>query len=179
MIKSKTNRFYYHIGKTRARAPRRVAQRRFVALIKKNRTNVFFYMILSQILSQISPLVIIFLSAGIGAVIRHIWPENKEKIMEVKETPAETIKRVCIDHGLDPALALRVAKCESGLNPNAKNVNMDGSIDRGLFQINSKYHSEVSPDEAFDAEFSANFFCKQFKIGMLSDWNASKTCWIA
>jgi hypothetical protein len=84
---------------------------------------------------------------------------------------------VAKDEGVDPDLALRVAKCESGFKINATNTNTDGSIDRGLFQINSKYHPEVTADQAFDLEFSTRFFCKAFKSGNLSWWNASKSCW--
>lgn len=40
----------------------------------------------------------------------------------------------------DPHTAIAVAKCESGLNPNAYNpTNRDGSTDGGLWQINSTH----------------------------------------
>ena len=94
-----------------------------------------------------------------------------------KESNEEIIRRVAKEECVDQELAVRVAKCESSLNEKAVNINTEGSIDRGLFQINSKYHPEVSEAEAFDAEFSAHFFCKAFKNGNLSWWNATKTCW--
>jgi len=78
---------------------------------------------------------------------------------------------------VDPELCLKVAECESGLSPTAKNININGSIDRGLYQINNKYHPEVSDSEAYDIVLSTRFFCKAFKEGHISWWNASKKCW--
>ncbi len=46
--------------------------------------------------------------------------------------------------------ALAVTRAESGWKPKVTNTNLDGSIDRGLWQINSKYHPHVSPATAFD-----------------------------
>lgn len=41
-------------------------------------------------------------------------------------------------------MALRVANCESGMNPNAKNSkNANGSVDSGIFQINSVHHTRM------------------------------------
>ena len=101
-----------------------------------------------------------------------ISPNLKEK--KVIET---LIRAVATDEGIDPDLAVKVAECESSLNPEAKNTNSDGSIDRGIFQINTKWHPEVTDAQAFSIVESTKFFCKQFKAGMLSDWNASRTCW--
>jgi peptidoglycan hydrolase-like protein with peptidoglycan-binding domain len=54
------------------------------------------------------------------------------------------------DDGL--VLAVAVAKAESGWDPKARAVNTDArhSVDRGLWQINSFWHPEVSDDDAFD-----------------------------
>ena len=48
------------------------------------------------------------------------------------------------------ATAVAIAIAESGLNPNATNVNTDGSVDRGLWQINNAAHPDVSDGSAFD-----------------------------
>lgn len=113
------------------------------------------------------------------SLISKVMPAEVLAAQPLIETPTEIIERIAKQEGVDPILAIKVARCESSLNPNATNTNTDGSIDRGIYQINSKWHPEVSADQAFDAEFSARFFCKQFKAGMLSDWNASKKCWAA
>lgn len=89
----------------------------------------------------------------------------------------EIIKMVAIEESVDPDLALRVAKCESSLNPKARNINSPTSIDRGLFQINNFYHPQVTDEQADDPIFATRFFCKAFKNGNLNWWKASKACW--
>lgn len=88
-----------------------------------------------------------------------------------------TIRLVAKNAGVDPDLAMRVAKAESALNPDAVNVNKDGSRDRGIFQINDKWHPEVTDGQAFDPVWSTQFFCTAFKAGHLDWWNASKANW--
>ena len=89
----------------------------------------------------------------------------------------QVIRSVAALEQVDGDLAVRVAQCESGLNPNAVNVNADGSIDRGLFQINNRYHPDTTEIQAFDPEYSTHFFCQAFKNGHLDWWNATKQCW--
>jgi Lysozyme like domain/Repeat of unknown function (DUF346) len=58
--------------------------------------------------------------------------------------------------------AVAVALAESGCNPSARGVNPptsgcpNGSVDRGLWQINNCYHAEVSDACAYDAQCNAN-----------------------
>jgi len=123
-----------------------------------------------------------YLTAAMGgfsgsSVIQALMVKKTNETEKIEETTEQLIRRIAKEEIVDPDLAVRVAKCESTLNPNATNTNTDGSIDRGLFQINSKWHPEVTADQAFNAEFSTRFFCKAFKSGNLSWWNASKTCW--
>lgn len=89
----------------------------------------------------------------------------------------EIIKMVCEEEKVDKNLAIKVAQCESNLNPKARNVNSDGSIDRGLFQINSKHHPDVTDEQADDPVFATRFFARAFKAGKISWWNATKSCW--
>lgn len=107
------------------------------------------------------------------SVIQNLMGVKKSQNGSVEDIIRLIAKNECVD----PDLCIRVAKCESGLNPNAINTNTDGSRDRGLFQINEKYHPEVSDAQAFDPVYSTQFFCKAFKAGNLSWWNASKKCW--
>lgn len=92
-------------------------------------------------------------------------------------TVEQQIRTIAQQNGIDGDLAVAVAKCESGLNPQAININVDNSEDRGLFQINTKYHPEVKAAQAFDITFATQFFCNAFKAGQISWWNASRTCW--
>ncbi|MEU8261595.1 RICIN domain-containing protein [Micromonospora sp. NPDC048999] len=52
-------------------------------------------------------------------------------------------------------IAVAVAMAESSCNPSAKGQN-PGSIDRGLWQINNYYHSEVSDACAYQVQCNAN-----------------------
>lgn len=119
----------------------------------------------------------IFFGGGIGAIIKHYSTQKTTTNVLIDETPEQTIRRIAKDEMVDADLCVKVAKCESGLNPVAINANKDGSYDHGIFQINDKYHPEVSMSQAFDVEFATRFFCRAFKQGNLSWWNASKSCW--
>lgn len=92
-------------------------------------------------------------------------------------TTESLIKRIAKEEGVDPELAVRVAKCESNLDPLAVNTNADGSKDRGLFQINDKWHPNVSDEAAFNLITATQFFCRAFKGGNLKWWDSSKKCW--
>ena len=44
----------------------------------------------------------------------------------------------------DPHTAIAIAKCESNFNPNAYNPNnYDGSVDRGIMQLNSVHDTKM------------------------------------
>lgn len=47
-------------------------------------------------------------------------------------------------------IAVAIALAESSLNTSAQHRNTDGSIDRGLYQINTRWHPEVSDACAYD-----------------------------
>lgn len=100
-----------------------------------------------------------------------------EKKPETKEEIVALIRKIAVEQGVDANLAEKVATCESGLKPAAIHINTEGSRDRGLYQINDKYHPEVTNEQANDPEFSIRFFCTAVKEGHLSWWNASKNCW--
>jgi hypothetical protein len=114
--------------------------------------------------------------AGMSAIKAFI---NKNSITQAttKDKVEKKIREIAKEEIVDPDLAVRVAKCESNLNPLAVNINTDNSQDRGLFQINDKYHPEVSNIEAFDIEASTRFFCKAFKAGNIYWWKATEKCW--
>lgn len=123
-----------------------------------------------------------YLTAIMGGFVGFSAIQNlipKTIVADFKEnlTVEEKIRKIAKEEMVDPDLAVRVAKCESSLNPKAVNVNAPDSIDRGVFQINSKWHPHVTEAQAFDVEFSTRYFCKAFKEGNLKWWNASKTCW--
>lgn len=60
--------------------------------------------------------------------------------------------------------ALMIAKCESGLRPNAVGTNKDGSQDFGLFQLNSYWHG-------FNKGVNNSRHLFDYKINTLMAWN--------
>jgi len=92
-------------------------------------------------------------------------------------TVESRVRKVAGSMGVDPDLAISVARCESGLDPQAVGVNKDGSKDRGLFQWNNKWHPEVTNEIAFNIEKATEEFCKAVKQGKLGWWDSSKKCW--
>lgn len=85
--------------------------------------------------------------------------------------------------GVSPKLALAVCQCESSFKPTAVlyNKKADGtvsSVDRGLYQWNSKYHPQITDEMAFDPKTATRLFCQAIKDGKLDAyWSASKPCW--
>lgn len=119
-----------------------------------------------------------------SSVLANLVPAKpKETIDEVEPlpTPAETmesmIRRIALEYKVDQNLMVRIAKCESGLNPSARHVNVGGSIDRGLFQWNNVYHPEIDDRCAYDPECATKAACKAISENHLEWWNASKKCW--
>jgi len=82
----------------------------------------------------------------------------------------KTIENVCEEEGFDAELAVKIAACESYLQPYFVKVNRNGSIDRGLFAFNSQYYKEVPNECAFSAECSTRMFVKEAKEGRIKNW---------
>lgn len=104
-------------------------------------------------------------------------PKKEDLDISDKDKIAGIIRLIAKEQGIDPALAVAVARAESNLSPTAINVNTGGSRDRGLFQINEHWHPKVTDENAFDIVFSTKFFCSAVKNGNLYWWNASKKNW--
>lgn len=68
-----------------------------------------------------------------------------------------------------------LAKCESGLKIYAIGINHDkaNSYDRGFYQINSYWHSEVPDHCAFDLKCATMWTNNMIKEGKLSEWVCS------
>lgn len=71
-----------------------------------------------------------------------------------------------------------ISLCESSYVLKAKKVNSPTSIDRGLFQINSRYHPEATDALAYDPEWSTRWACKVI-LSKKNLWPASQHCWNA
>jgi len=124
-----------------------------------------------------SPLTAAMAGFTSQSVIENLLPKSSSKNGTNKLIIEEMIRYIAKQEGVDPELAVKVAKCESALSPTAKNINTNGSVDRGLYQINSKWHPEISDQDAYDIILSTRFFCKAFKAGNLNWWDATRKCW--
>lgn len=82
--------------------------------------------------------------------------------------------------GDDLVTAIRIVLGESGGNPRARNVNKNGTVDRGLWQLNDRANPTVSPTDAFDPERSTAYafsvYRKQrgFQPGRSAWWGKTK-----
>lgn len=112
-----------------------------------------------------------------SSTITKLLANGKAIVGKVNDSIENLIQTIATQECVDPGLAIRVAKAESNLNPQAINTNKDGSRDRGLYQINDKWHPEVSDNDAFNPTKATLFFCKAFKAGNLKWWDASKAKW--
>lgn len=61
----------------------------------------------------------------------------------------------------------KVIACESGFNERALG---DYGYSRGLVQIHSKYHPDVTDEQAYDAEFAVEFLAQKLSEGKGSLW---------
>jgi hypothetical protein len=96
----------------------------------------------------------------IPAVIR---PEKDKTIAE----------HICLaTNGENCDVLINLARCESSLNKEAYHVNTNGTVDLGLFQINS-IHKDITPSEKLDVYASARWSNEQIKAGHGSIW----VCW--
>ena len=67
--------------------------------------------------------------------------------------------------------AIAIGLAESGCEPGATGHNPGGSRDRGLWQINSRWHPNVTDACAYDAQCNANYAFQLSRNGTKwSDW---------
>lgn len=86
--------------------------------------------------------------------------------------------RLCFNYGwrhIDELLnAVRIMDAESGRRTSATYTNTDGSRDRGLFQINDRWHPNVTDDCAYNALCNIKAARQIYK-----DWNHTWNAWSA
>lgn len=69
-------------------------------------------------------------------------------------TIAESIIKNAIHYKMPVNLAFALSYVESGFNPRAVNINIDGSTDRGLFQLNNSYRQKWKIKDFFNVELN-------------------------
>lgn len=120
----------------------------------------------------------------VSSVYFALWYETKDAQAQanwVRPEPSaplsveEQIREIANEHNFQWVdYLVKLAKCESRLDPFALNSNGNYGIDRGLFQINSKYHKEVNSACAFDIRCSVEWTIKQINEGKQSMWVCDK-----
>ena len=100
------------------------------------------------------------------------------------EIGAEPLSVVSIDaliaskarlYGLKGDLVARIIFCESGGRIDATHTNTNGSVDRGLLQINSIH--EVGDLDLLNPEDNLDFGLKMMSKQGTEPWKYSKHCW--
>ena len=115
---------------------------------------------------------------GIQEVITVIEPKEVRLEIVYNWTP-ETIERHVLEAFPDAPIMLKVMKCESGYKTDAYNPT-NGSGDRGLFQVSTKYHGERVKRlglDMTDPHDNIKFARLLYDEGGLQPWSASKHCW--
>lgn len=126
---------------------------------------------------------VIVLLVGLGVLISTIWlsvdqnpqahlPETPEKVWFL-ECPigyvevCDIIVSVATIYKVNPQRMINLAWCESSLNPKA--VGKVDKDDRGLFQLNRRYHA-VSDECAFDPICATHYTAKLIFEGKENLW---------
>lgn len=69
--------------------------------------------------------------------------------------------------GVSSAVVKAVISCESGWNPEARG---DGGYSRGLVQIHSQYHPDVTDEMADDPRYAITFLVEHLAAGQGNLW---------
>ncbi len=96
--------------------------------------------------------------------------EAKMDLLPMKEWVLAKTKEA----GMNPVEVDKIVQCESGWNDQNSHVNTGGSIDRGLFQINDKYHPSVSNACAYDYKCNTEEAIKIYKASGWNPWACAK-----
>lgn len=85
------------------------------------------------------------------------------------ETPEQEIRRIASEMNFKwPDYLVRLAKCESSLNPQAININRNGTADKGIFQINDVHG--LSDEFRYDIRKSTEWTINKINQGEQHIW---------
>jgi hypothetical protein len=96
-----------------------------------------------------------------------------EKVVEVPRLPKTVEEEIRGVFGKDAPTALRVAKCESGYNPKAKNGT---SSARGVFQVMQSWH-QINEKWLYNPGINIRVAYQLFQEQGWGPWEASRHCW--
>jgi hypothetical protein len=106
-----------------------------------------------------------------------------EDVLNIPASPTvsveQQIRNIAKEHNFKwTDYLIRLAKCENRtLNPkviNDKGNTPAGSIDRGIFQINDYWHSEISDECAYSVRCSTEFAIRMINDGRQHEWVCNK-----
>ena len=100
----------------------------------------------------------------LDAVIYEVKPEFYKGLND-------TEKKICDTFGLHCREAIAIVKAESGMREDAMNINTNGTVDLGLFQINSIHYKKVGCSLKEVTTIDGNIKCAK-QIYDASGWNA-------
>jgi hypothetical protein len=95
---------------------------------------------------------------GINSYISNLDKANLDLVVAFysqftnSQTISESIIRNALYYKMPINLAFALSYAESRFNPRAFNINSDGSIDRGLFQLNDSYRQDWKTKDFFNIE---------------------------
>lgn len=79
---------------------------------------------------------------------------------------AMAILRACDEYGISPSLAFALAHTESRFKVTAVHKNTNGTIDRGIFQLNNSSFPKLSESDFYDPNISAHYGLSHLKFCM-------------
>lgn len=104
--------------------------------------------------------------------VAHAETYTEPELAPVSERDANIaiIKKVW---GKDADTGLAISKCESGYRAQATHVNDNGTIDEGLFQVNSVHGMPDMKNPTANALYALNLYRDQGT----APWSSSESCW--
>lgn len=113
-----------------------------------------------------------FLHGRVQELEKICLPPAPDHFTDIKKkvTVEDHIRAVAREMGYPENTIVALAKCESGLNPNAVG---DHGKAHGLYQIWPKYHKDISLADIYDVEASTRWTITQLRAGHQGWW----TCW--
>lgn len=111
------------------------------------------------------------------ANLTHAWVDPTKFIvpslnpnLTEREQNIQLIKKIW---GSDASIGLAIARCESGYRTHAENRNTNGTIDQGVFQINSVHNLPEMENAVANILEGYRLYVEQGT----APWNSSKSCW--
>jgi cell division protein FtsL len=138
---------------------------------------IFIFMITASVMAINSYLSLIETLDGQSTTYSLISPvEAKEsQIKPIQQTIEQQIRDIAKEHNFQwENYLIRLADCESKLNQFALNNNGKYGVDRGVFQINTKYHPEVSTECAMNIRCATEWTIDRINKGYQSEWMCDK-----